>query len=80
MENDKIVNIPFVAHESSMNRMERANKRLSIIAITELIVILIMFAGIMIYFYLPNEVVEDTFNSQDVSEIDNSEIHQSIGE
>lgn len=80
MENDKIVNIPFVAHESSMNRMERANKRLSIIAIIELIVILIMFAGIMIYFYLPNEVVEDTFNSQDVSEIDNSEIHQSIGE
>lgn len=80
MEDDKIVNIPFVAHESSMNRMERANKRLSIIAIIELIVILIMFAGIMIYFYLPNEVVEDTFNSQDVNEIDNSEIHQSIGE
>lgn len=80
MEDNKIINIPFVAHESSMNRMERANKRISIIAIIELVVILIMFAGIMIYFYLPSEVIEETSNTQDISEIDNSEIHQNIGE
>ena len=71
--------IPFVAHESAMNRMERTNKRLGIITIIELVVILIMFIGIMVYFYLPTEVIEDTSN-QNVSEIENSEIHQSIGE
>ena len=61
----EIVEVPFVAHESAMNRMERTNKRLSIIAIVELVVILLMFAGIMIYFYLPTEV--ETSNTQDVS-------------
>lgn len=30
---DEIVSIPFVAHESAMNRMERANKRLLILNI-----------------------------------------------
>lgn len=79
MEKD-IVKVPFVAHESAMNRMERTNKRLSIIAIIELIVILLMFAGIMIYFYLPTEVEETTTTSQDVSEIQDSEINQTIGE
>lgn len=76
----EIVEVPFVAHESAMNRMERTNKRLGIIAIVELVVILLMFAGIMIYFYLPTEVEETTTNSQDVSEIENSDINQSIGE
>lgn len=79
MKKNEIVNIPFVAHESSMNRMERANKRLGIIAIIELIVILAMFVGIMIYFCLPTEI-EETTTSQDISEIDNSEIHQTIEE
>lgn len=77
MKNNEIVTIPFVAHESSMNRMERSNKRLIVIAIIELIVILAMFVGIMIYFYLPNETTEETQNIQDT---ENSEIHQSIGE
>ena len=77
---NEIVEVPFVAHESAMNRMERTNKRLGIIAIIELVVILLMFAGIMIYFYLPTEVEETTTNSQDVSEIENSDINQSIGE
>ena len=78
MENKEIVSIPFVAHESDMNRMERVNKRLDIIVIIESIIILLMFIGIMIYFYLPSEVIEE--NSQDVSEITNSEINQTIGE
>lgn len=55
MENKEIVSIPFVAHESDMNRMERINKRLNIIVIIESIIILLMFIGIMIYFYLPSE-------------------------
>lgn len=74
----EIVTVPFVAHESAMNRMERTNKRLGIIAIVELVVILIMFVGIMVYFYLPTEV--ETSNTQDVSDIQDSEINQSIGE
>ena len=57
---DEIVSIPFVAHESAMNRMERANKRLLILNIIELIIIVGVFVSIMIYFYLPTEVVEDT--------------------
>ena len=70
MKDNEVVMIPFVAHESAMNRMERANKRLWII-------ILIMFIGIMIYFFLPTEVVEDT---QSVDNTTNSEVHQTIGE
>ena len=30
---ENIINIPFVAHEAAMNRMERANKRMQIIDI-----------------------------------------------
>ena len=78
MGNKEIVSIRFVAHESDINRMERVNKRLDIIVIIESIIILLMFTGIMIYFYLPSEVIEE--NSQDVSEITNSEINQTIGE
>lgn len=74
---DEIVSIPFVAHESAMNRMERANKRLLILNIIELIIIVGIFISIMIYFYLPTEVVEDT---QTVSEIQDSEINQTMGE
>lgn len=72
MKNDEVVMIPFVAHESAMNRMERANRRLWI-------VILVMFIGMMIYFFLPTEVVEET-NTQDIQDITDSEIHQNIGE
>lgn len=73
MENKEVVMIPFVAHESAMNRMERANRRLWVI-------ILVMFIGMLIYFLLPSETIEETTTSQDVSEIANSEIHQNIGE
>ena len=79
MKNNEIVTIPFVAHESSMNRMERTNKRLVKIAIIELLIILVMFISVMIYFYLPTEV-EETSTNQDVNQAEHSEIHQSIGE
>ena len=71
-DNNDVVMIPFVAHESAMNRMERANKRLWI-------VIIIMFIGILTYLLVPNEVIEED-NTQTVSEIENSDIHQTIGE
>lgn len=71
MKKDDVVMIPFVAHESAMNRMERANKRLWI-------VIIIMFIGMLIYFLLPNEVVEDTQTVDDTT--NNGEITQTIGD
>lgn len=70
MENKEIAMIPFVAHESAMNRMERANRRLFII-------IIVMFIGMLIYLLLPSEIVEDT---QTVDNVSDSEIHQNIGE
>ena len=70
MKNNEVVMIPFVAHESAMNRMERANKRLWI-------VIIIMFLGILTYLLLPTEIVEE---SQSVDNTTNSEIHQTIGD
>ena len=73
MKDNEVVMIPFVAHESAMNRMERANKRLWII-------IIVLIIGIFTYFLIPNEVIEETDNTQSVSEIQNSEIHQNIGE
>lgn len=72
-DNNEVVMIPFVAHESAMNRMERANKRL-------IWIIIILIIGIFAYLLIPNEVVEETTNTQDVSEIQDSEIHQTIGE
>lgn len=72
MKKEDVLMIPFVAHESAMNRMERTNKRLWII-------ILVMFIGMMIYFLLPTEVIEEETN-QNVENTENSEIHQSIGE
>lgn len=71
MKDKDVVMIPFVAHESAMNRMERANKRLWI-------VIIIMLIGIAVYLLLPTEVSTET--TQDVDAVENSEIHQSIGE
>ncbi len=71
-KDDEIVMIPFVAHESAMNRMERANKRLYII-------ILVMFIGIMLYFLIPSEVTQVVETDQSANEIDNSEINQNIG-
>ena len=72
MEKQKeVVMIPFVAHESAMNRMERANRRLWLI-------IIIMFIGILIYFLLPTETVEET--TQSANDVNSSEVNQSIGD
>ena len=70
MDKKKVAMIPFVAHESSMNRMERANRRL-------FIVIIIMFIGMVIYLLLPSEI-KDT--KQEISNATDSEIHQNIND
>jgi len=68
MKENEVVMIPFVAHESAMNRMERANRRLWI-------VILVMFIGMMIYFFIPSEIEED---SQSADNITDSEVNQTM--
>lgn len=82
MEKDKkvtkksndIVMIPFVAHESAMNRVYNIIKML-------VAIIVVMIIGATVYLVIPNEVVEeDTTTSQEVSEVNDSEIHQTIGD
>lgn len=76
---DDIVTIPFVAHESAMNRMERTNIRLWKIIIVLIVAWFLTVAGFVIYLSIPNEIVEE-INTQDVEDITDSEIHQNIGE
>ena len=75
MEKKEILNIPFVAHESSMNRMERANKRLIVLNVLEMIIIVVMFIFIMAYFLIPEEIEE---NNQNIKNIKDSEISQNM--
>lgn len=70
MNEKEMVMIPFVAHESEMNRMERANKRLFILA-------LVLILGILIYLLLPSEV---DHNEQSANNTDGGNISQNIGE
>lgn len=69
MENKEVLMIPFVAHESAMNRMERIIKILSFI-------ILIMIIGITVYLCLPTEVEKV---EQEVSNAKNNKIEQKVG-
>lgn len=71
MEEKEIVTIPFVAHESAMNRMERANKRLFTI-------IVVMVVAFFIYMFIPSEIT--TTSEQSVEDTENSTINQSIGD
>ena len=75
MKEKECIKIPFIVHESECNRLERQNKNLVKVVIIQLIVILSMFGGIMAYFYLPSEIIED--NTQDVNDVENSNITQS---
>jgi len=71
MEEKDIVMIPFVAHESAMNRMERANRRLWI-------AIIVMVISFFIYLLVPSEY--STTTEQGVEDVNNSEVHQIIGD
>lgn len=70
MEKDEIVMIPFVAHESAMNRMERANKRLWI-------TIIVLVVAFFTYLLVPSEYES---SSQEATDNDGSEINQNIGD
>lgn len=71
-EEKEIVVIPFVEHESEMNRMERIINKL-------IITIMVMFVLFMIYLLIPTEIVEEE-NKQSVDNVSNSEVNQNIGE
>lgn len=75
MKEKECIQIPFIVHESECNRLERQNKNLVKVVIIQLIVIFLMFGGIMAYFYLPSEIIED--NTQDVDNVENSNITKS---
>lgn len=73
-QSNDIVMIPFVAHESAMTRLEKIIKML-------VIIIVIMILGATIYLIIPNEFVEeDTTSTQEVTDVGDSEIHQTIGD
>lgn len=69
MNEKEVVMIPFVAHESSMNRMERANKRLWI-------AIIVMIICFFIYLLIPSEIT--TTNEQSAENNDGGNINQNI--
>ena len=71
MKDKEVVMIPFVAHESSMNRMERANKRLFAI-------IIVMVLAFFIYMLVPSEIT--TTSEQSIEDAENSTINQRIGD
>lgn len=68
MENKKI---DFVVYESTMNRLERVNKRLFIENIVLIVIIFLIVGGILVYSMLPSESIEA---SQKVSDVDNSNV------
>lgn len=67
---DEVLTIPFVAHESAMNRMERANKRLWII----IIVLIVLY---VINLLIPTDIIDDV--DQDADAKDGSSITQKVG-
>ena len=56
MQNEETAMIPFFAHESAVNRLERMNKRLLIL----LLVIFIAFVGTNAYWIWYESQFEDT--------------------
>ena len=70
MEEKSVVMIPFVAHESAMQRMERANKRLFILLI-------VLIVSVLIYLLVPSDIS----NVSQEAEADNeSHIEQKVGD
>lgn len=72
MENKKI---DFVAHESMMSRLEKANKRLFIENIVLIIVLFLIVGGILVYSMLPSE----TTSINGTQEANGSNIQQNVG-
>lgn len=76
MENKEILMIPFVAHESAMNRMERTNEKLMKVIKFLIALIALIIIGITVYLCLPTEVEKV---EQDVNNVKDSQVNQKVG-
>lgn len=72
MENKKI---DFVVYESTMNRLEKVNKRLFIENIILIIVLFLIIGGLLVYSMLPSE----TTSINGTQEANGSNIQQNVG-
>lgn len=66
MDNKKDVKVDFIVYESTMNRLERTNKRMFNLNIILIIVLFLVIAGIIVYSMIPSD-----YNSQNIDNVDN---------
>lgn len=66
MDNKKDVKVDFIVYESTMNRLERTNKRMFNLNIILIIVLFLVIAGIIVYSMIPSN-----YNSQNIDNVDN---------
>lgn len=74
MDNKKDVKVDFIVYESTMNRLERTNKRMFNLNIILIIVLFLVIAGIIVYSMIPSSTIE---SDQTAHETD---IRQSVGD
>lgn len=74
-EDKELVTMPFVAHESSMSRMEAVNKRMFIIIV---ILIIGIFAYFIVGMLVPEEIVKN--DTQEAKADNQSTINQTMGD
>lgn len=58
MDNKKDVKVDFIVYESTMNRLERTNKRMFNLNIILIIVLFLVIAGIIVYSMIPGSTIE----------------------
>ena len=58
MDNKKDVKVDFIVYESTMNRLERTNKRMFNLNIILIIVLFLVIAGIIVYSMIPSSTIE----------------------
>lgn len=57
MDNKKDVKVDFIVYESTMNRLERTNKRMFNLNIILIIVLFLVIAGIIVYSMIPSSTI-----------------------
>ena len=70
MDNKKDVKVDFIVYESTMNRLERTNKRMFNLNIILIIVLFLVIAGIVVYSMIPSSTIEadQTAHGTDISQ------------
>lgn len=58
MDNKKDVKVDFIVYESTMNRLERTNKRMFNLNIILIIVLFLVIAGIIVYSMIHSSTIE----------------------